>query len=121
LIGQDVNPVRVNGPFTALQELKAGLHADDAQAITFAGERLQETLERMQEVQGRLASKAKVMLERAARVEGETTATHVLRSDVRDVDMAEAIVRFQQMQTALQANLSTASRIFGLSLLDYLR
>jgi len=35
------------------------------------------------------------------------TATRVLLSDVRDVDLAEAAVRFQQLQTALQANLQT--------------
>jgi len=39
---------------------------------------------------------------------------------VRDVDMTDAIVRFQQLQTALQANLSTASQVLNLSLLDYL-
>ena len=44
----------------------------------------------------------------------------VLAYNYFDVDMAEAIVRFQQMQTALQANLATASKVLNLSLLDYL-
>ena len=61
------------------------------------------------------------MIDRADRADYEATATEVMRSDVRDADLAEAIVRFQQMQTALQANLSTASQVMNLSLLDFLR
>lgn len=121
LIGQDVNPVKVDGPFTGLLELKKALEEDDGQAIGTAGARVERTLRSMQEVQGRLAAMARAMEEREARVENELAATRVMLSDVRDVDMTEAIVRFQQLQTALQANLSTAGRIQGLSLFDYLR
>jgi flagellar hook-associated protein 3 FlgL len=120
LVGRDVNPVKVDSAFTALLELRAALQADDSQAISAAGRRLTGNLDHMQEVQGKLAAKAAAMLERTSRVENETTATRVLQSDVRDVDLSEAIVRFQQVQTALQANLATASRIINLSLLDYL-
>lgn len=121
LVGDDVNPVKVDSPFTALIELSDALAADDAQAITRAGQRLGGSLERMLEAQGRLAAKAHQMTRRAERVGDEVAATQVLRSDVRDVDMTEAIVRFQQVQTALQANLATSRQILGLSLLDYLQ
>lgn len=120
LVGTDVNPIKVDSPFTALLEMRAALAADDSQAISAAGRRLAGNLDRMQEVQGELAAKAAAMLERTDRIENEVTATRVLQSDVRDVDLTEAIVRFQQVQTALQANLATASRIMNLSLLDYL-
>jgi flagellin-like hook-associated protein FlgL len=121
LVGQDVNPVRVNGTFTALLELRAGMSDDDTQAISAAGERLETVLKQMQEAQGRAAAQARAMEGRSARIESEVTATRILLSDVRDVDVAEAVVRFQQLQTALQANLVTASRVMNLSLLDYLR
>lgn len=75
----------------------------------------------MQEVQGRLSAKAGDLLRRAERIEVETSAAEILRSDVRDTDMAETIVRFQQVQTALQANYAAAARSLGLSLLDFLR
>ena len=120
LVGSDVNPIKVDSPFTALLELRAALAADDSQAISAAGRRLAGNLDRMQQTQGELAAKAAAMLERTDRIENEVTATRVLQSDVRDVDLTEAIVRFQQVQTALQANLATASRIMNLSLLDYL-
>ena len=121
LVGSDVNPVRVDSIFTAMLELRDALAGDDARAITSAGERINRNLDGMLEVQGRLAAKAKVMLGRSERVADEVTTTQVLQSDVRDVDLTEALVRFQQVQTALQANLTTSSQILGLSLLDYLR
>ncbi len=119
--GEDRNPVRVEGPFGALLALREALDHDDTQAISAAGRELAAALEKMQEVQGRAAAKAAAMQDRAARIEDETVATRVLESDVRDVDMTEAIVRYQQVQIALQANLATASKIMNLSLLDYLR
>jgi len=121
LVGRDVNPVKVNGTFTALVELRAAMNDNDTQAISAAGGRLETVLKQMQEAQGRAAAQARAMDGRSARIDSEVTATRILLSDVRDVDVAEAVVRFQQLQTALQANLMTASRVMSLSLLDYLR
>jgi flagellin-like hook-associated protein FlgL len=120
LVGRDVNPVKVNGAFTALVELRAAMNDNDTQAISAAGGRLETVLKQMQEAQGRAAAQARAMEGRSARIDSEVTATRILLSDVRDVDVAEAVVRFQQLQTALQANLVTASRVMNLSLLDYL-
>jgi flagellin-like hook-associated protein FlgL len=121
LVGGDVNPIVVDGPFTALLELRTAMRADDAKAVTAAGQRLQRTLSEMQRVQGELAARARVMLERETRVEAETVGTRLLLSEARDTDLTEAVVRFQQAQTALQANLAVSSTVFDLSLLDYLR
>ncbi len=121
LVGSDVNPVVVDSAFTALLELKRGIEDDDTQAIGRAAERLERTLDTLQQAQGRLAALAASQQERADRIERQTTATQVLRSNFRDADLTESIVRFTQLQTALQANLASSSRILGLSLLDFLR
>lgn len=121
LTGRDVNPVIVDSPFTALLELRDGIDRDDNQAVSWAGERLARVLKDMQSTQGELAAKARSLIDRAVRVDDEATATRIMLSDVRDVDMAEAVVRFQQVQTALQANLATSSKVLGMSLIDYLR
>lgn len=121
LVGRDVNPIRVDNGFTALLELRDALQHDDTRSIGFAGERLENALKQMREVQGRMASHAKTMDMRMNRMQDEVTAARVLLSDVRDVDLADAMVRFQQMQTALQANLSTSTQVMNLSLIDYLR
>lgn len=120
LVGRDVNPVRVDSPFTALIELSNGMKQDDRSLMQQAGERLDRVVQAMQQVQGQMASRARVMADRAERVETEVAATQTMLSDVRDVDFADAVVRFQQLQMALQANLSTASRILNLSVLDFL-
>lgn len=121
LLGRDVNPQRVDSPFTALLELRAGLLNNDRNLLTRAGERIERVLSGMQQAQGRIASLAGTLADRVERIETERDASEVLLSDVRDTDMSEAIVRFQQLQTALQANLQTAARVMNLSLLDYLR
>lgn len=121
ITGADNNPIRVNSPFTALIELRDALRGDDQQSITFAGERVSAVMSRMLEAQGRMAAQARNLGDRELRLESETTATRVLHSDVRDVDISEAIVKFQQLQTALEANLQTASRIMNLSLMNYLQ
>ena len=120
LIGDDVNPVRTDSVFTGLVELRAALRQDDRQGIAWAGERLENALKRMQEVQGRMAAHAKAMDSRNRLVENETLGARIMLSDVRDVDITEVVVKFQQMQTALQANLSTAARVMNLTLLDFL-
>jgi flagellar hook-associated protein 3 FlgL len=121
LTGRDVNPVRVNSVFTALSELSRALEQDDTRGISRAGQRLDDTLREVRAWQGRLAAQAQAMDERTGRIEDEELATRSLVSQVRDADLSETVVRFQQLQNALQANLSTAARVMNLSLLDYLR
>jgi flagellin-like hook-associated protein FlgL len=112
--------LRADSPFTALLELKDGMERDHRQTLTYAGERIDRILKYMQQKHGEIAAQARTLADRGERVETEITATQTMLSDVRDVDMTDAIVRFQQLQTALQANLSTASQVLNLSLLDYL-
>jgi flagellin-like hook-associated protein FlgL len=112
--------VRVDSPFTALLQLSRGLQGDDRQAVQAAAQRLDRTLQNMQQVQGQMASQAKTMADRTERVDTETTAARTLLSDVQDVDFTDATLRFQQLQTALQANLVTGSKLMSLSLLNFL-
>lgn len=121
LTGKDTNGITVESPFSALLALQRGLAGNDRDAINRAAAKLEAALTQMERVQGQLAAKANQMLVRANRVEDESAATQILLSDTRDVDITDAIVRFQQVQTALQANLQTASQVLNLSLLDYLR
>jgi flagellar hook-associated protein 3 FlgL len=121
LNGTNPNPQRVDSAFTALFEMRDALEASDSRAISLAAQRLDAVVSRMQEVQGRTASLARSMEDRALRIEDTKSATEIFLSDVRDVDIADAVVRFQQVENALQANLATSSRIMGLSLIDYLR
>lgn len=121
LTGRDVNPQIADSPFTALIELREGLVGDDRLTMQGAAERLERVLKVAQREQGAIAAQAKMMDEQKTRVLDESAATEVLISDARDVDFTEAVVRFQQLQTALSANMATAAQVLNLSILDYLR
>jgi flagellin-like hook-associated protein FlgL len=121
IVGRDVNVQRVDSPFTGMIELHRALDGDDRAGIQRSAERIERVLEGLQRQQGQMASLARSMADRSERVENEMTAAQVLLSDVRDTDFTEAAVRFQQMQLALEASLTTAQKVMNLSLLDYLR
>jgi flagellar basal body rod protein FlgG len=59
--------------------------------------------------------------DRIAQTEDATTATTALSSEMQDVDFTEAVTKFQQAQTALQASLQMASQSLNLSLFDFRR
>jgi len=120
LVGGDVNPQRVDSPFTALFELQEGMEKDERLTMVTASQRIERVMKEMQGVQGEMASSSQAMSQRYEQVESEIAATQVLLSDVQDADITDAAIRFQQLQTALQANLGTATQVLNLSLLDYL-
>jgi len=55
------------------------------------------------------------------RIEDEKVNLKVLRSEVADVDMADAIIRLQLEQNVLQASLSIGAKVLQMSLVDYIR
>jgi flagellar hook-associated protein 3 FlgL len=69
---------------------------------------------------GIVGARAKAMQDRLTQTEGAVFATQELLSEVQDLDYTEAVTKFQQAQTALQASLLTGSRLANTSLLDFL-
>jgi len=67
-----------------------------------------------------VGARSQAMHNRVAFTEDAVQATKALLSEVKDLDYTEAVTKFQQAQTALQANLLTASRMLNISLLDFL-
>ena len=74
----------------------------------------------MTRVQGRLGAEVRAIESRGQQTEEAVAATVLLLSEVRDLDFAEAITRFQQTQTALQASLLASGQTLDLSLLNFL-
>ena len=71
-------------------------------------------------VQGIVGARSKAKHDRVSFMEDAVQATRTLLSEVKDLDYTEAVTKFQQAQTALQANLMTGSRMLSISLLDFL-
>lgn len=120
ITGDDVNPVKAGGVFSNLSTLLAALHSSDQQAITAAAEGLKADLTNLTTVRGETGARVQELESRQNRLDDENLATQSLLANLEEVDMTEAISRFQTLQTSLQASMMTTSRIMNLSLLDFL-
>lgn len=121
LIGDDVNPTRTDGVFGALIELEHALRADDTQAISLAGERLDSLRSEITRMHGVVGARSQAMMRKQQQLNTAVDATRILLSEVQDLDYAEAATEMQAALTQLQANLQASSSILGLSLMDFLR
>jgi len=121
LIGNDVSRVRSDNLFTALIDLETALRADDERAVTTAAESLQNVASDVIRTHGVVGARARAMQDRIDQTDNAVASTRALLSDVQDLDFTEAITKFQQAQTALQANLLSGSQLLNISLLDFLR
>ncbi len=121
LVSTDVASARANGVLSAMFDLERALLSDDSQQITFAAEDIDQHVVDFNKSRGVVGARGKSMRDRQSQTESAVFATEQLLSEVRDLDYSEAVTRFQQAQTALQASLLTGSQILNTSLLDFLR
>ncbi|MFQ6048911.1 MAG: flagellin, partial [Phycisphaerae bacterium] len=121
LVGDDTHGIVPDGVFSALYRLREGLLDGDRGTVTAAGQRLGELMRQVNRWQGLVGARSQAMQARLQRTEDAVDATRILLSELKDVDFAEAVTRFQQAQTALQANLLSGGQILNVSLLDFLR
>ncbi len=121
LTASDTNLIRPDSVFTVLQDLYESLKRGDSAGISDAGDRLGDFITQATRMQGIVGARAQAMGTRLDLTESAVLATQKLLSDIKDVDYTEAITKFQQAQTTLQANLMTGSRMLQLSLLDFIQ
>lgn len=121
LIGDDPNPVRAQGVLTALLDLKGALRNGVEQDITEAAEAVNRFMDETNRARGVIGARAQAMQRRLELTEDAVIATEGFLSEVKDLDYTEAITKFQQAQTALQANLLSSNQLLSISLLDFLR
>jgi flagellin-like hook-associated protein FlgL len=119
-VGSEVGGVKVSGVFSALIELREALLVGDERDITKAAGKIDEALTDVTRLQGQLGAEVRAIESRGQQTQEAVEATTLLLSEVRDLDFAEAITRFQQTQTALQASLQASGQTLNLSLLSFL-
>lgn len=104
----------------ALQRMADGLRADDRSEMEAAFGELRTAHEHVQ----RLASRSGSVANRLTLVQGQLRDAQIMlqsrRSEIGDVDIAEAMLDFQRAQTGLQATLKATASLLQTSLLDYL-
>ena len=107
--------------FQAINELADAVEAGDVARIRTGIEAMDATTSRIQAETGRVGGLAARLDEIDARNQDSRISTQSQISDVRDVDMAEAILRLKSAETSYEATLSAAGRSLSRSLLDFLR
>ncbi|MFK7960265.1 MAG: flagellin [Phycisphaerales bacterium] len=121
IAGEDRARVAVEGVFSRLISLRDALRTNDERGITFAGEGLEDDINRVTEVRAEVGVRSRRLFSATQREEDLQILDQSLRSEIRDLDFTEAAVRFNLLQQQLQAGLSSASRLVQTSLLDFLR
>ena len=118
-----IGGIEPDSVFSALIQLENALRTpggDQEQRITAAGERVNAFIDRANKVAGTVGTRARALNERLIFTEDAVLATRQVLSEVRDLDYTEAITKFQQAETTLQASLLTGSRLQQLSLLNFI-
>jgi len=120
LAGVDPAPVVLNTVFTRLIQLREALTSNDTTGITFAGTKLEDVVDSVAQTRGLVGSYSKRLETARIREEDVTVMEQSFRSELRDLDFAEAATRLTLLQTQLQAGLQSMSISNQLSLLDFL-
>lgn len=121
LTGNQIGGLAGSGLFANLAALRDGLLHNDTAAITRAATALQADLDRVIRIHGQVGASAQEVQGRQNQLDDQNVTLEGMLSQLQDTDYNEAITRFTALQTALQANLQTAGRVLGQSLLDYLQ
>jgi flagellar hook-associated protein 3 FlgL len=109
------------GALEALRALSTALGANDVAGISAAQTALQNAGRNVQGVLGRLGATSSDLQNTSDNLEAMEQTLLLLRSDLRDVEIEDAISELSGRQTAYQAAMLATSRVLGQSLADYLR
>jgi flagellar hook-associated protein 3 FlgL len=107
--------------FTALDQLAAAVEAGDNDAIGTALDAVGRAFDRTQRAIGSLGADERSIDDATLGRMTRRQAADVRRSAIEDVNMAEALTRLSQSDTAYRAALGAVSTAERQSLLDYLR
>ncbi len=107
--------------FQMINDVAAAVESGDVARTRLGMEALDKAISRIQGELGRIGGLSSRLGEIDGRNQESQIATRAQISEVRDVDMADAIIRLRSAETSYEATLSAASRSLGRSLLDFLR
>lgn len=106
--------------FTALDDLETAITAGDEAGMGTALAALDRAFDRVLDAQGRLGADERGIDDAASRLSVLKTASETRRSKLEDANLAEAIARMTEADTAYRAALGAVSTAERQSLLDYL-
>jgi flagellar hook-associated protein 3 FlgL len=107
--------------FTAMDDLANAIEAGDDAAVGAGMDALERAFDRASRLQGRLGADERGVDEATQRLAALRLAAENRRSKLEDANMADAITRMNEADTAYRAALGAVSSAERVSLLDYLR
>jgi flagellar hook-associated protein 3 FlgL len=107
--------------FDVLEDLAGAIEAGDMTTIEAGIQQVNAAFERVTNAQSRVGAVLGDVDAHRLRLDALSRASDARRSSLEDANLAEAISRMQQADTAYQAALSALGTIGRLSLMDYLR
>jgi len=121
LTGEDRATVAVDSAFAHLIALRDALEADDERGIEFASAAIEGDIDRLTRARAEIGVRSQRITRLETREQDLKIQDTSLKSEIQDLDFAEAAVRLSTLQTQLQASLATTSQALSLSLIDFLR
>lgn len=121
LDGDNVGQFYQSGVFSALYHLRDALVSNDSAGITTAGGQINALQGQVAAMRGQLGAQSRSVNSRVDQTQQAVDATQILLSELKNVDFTEAVTKFQEAQTALQASLMMGSQTLNMSLLDFLQ
>ncbi|MBN1422656.1 MAG: flagellar hook-associated protein FlgL [Planctomycetes bacterium] len=123
LSGSDLRPsgARVLGAFQAVLSMRDALQADDPDRLQALQTYLDEASDRLLSARADLGGRLSRLELSRNRIDDEKARIEEIVTELNGVDLAEALVRYQEETTLYQAVLSMASQSLNATLLDYLR
>lgn len=120
LTSSDRASVRVNNLFTHLLDLAQALRSDDTLGMQIASENLEDSLDELIQSRALVGGYARRVDEEVLRQEDRSVLDQAMRSQLRDLDFAQASSRFAQLQLQMQATMSVIAQTQSRTLLDFL-
>jgi len=120
LTSQDRATVRVNNLFSNLLDLAEALRNDDTIGIGIASGEMKESLGDLIQSRALVGGYARRIDSEVLRQEDKKIFDLEIRSQLRDLDYAQASSRFSQLQLQLQATMSVIAQTQSRSLLDFI-
>jgi flagellin-like hook-associated protein FlgL len=119
-IAQDRATVRVQNVLTTLMDLRDALRNNDSDGITLAGSQLDQHIDRLNATHGLVGVYGQRVAQAGERQEDLDLLDRSSKSQLQDLDFTDATLRYNVLQTQLQAAMTVGARAQSTSLLDFL-
>lgn len=118
--GSDTNPHEVEGVFNSFQRLYEALQTNNQTEIERAAAMLEVDLDRLLFGRSDVGARQQGLDAVTQRIEDEEVELNTVLTKEIDADLAETITNLASRQASLQASLQLTSKVYKLSLLDFL-